>query len=922
MRKTIIILAAFFAVLFSAHLAKACAWGSSETSHISMLDYFLLKECTDNKYFFYNRYIAACKGYPHCNKRNFEYDTYFQPKSYNIANPKAKPEDNDYDTPLEISLDLNIAAWKEIIATKASELVVGDIVYRTSFDTLSMLAEKIENPDKQLPNYLTDNDFAQEIIRQKRSDIIKYLCYAKRCEPFALLEWEWVGWTEEGDTKTSNLSSDMVAAMTGSRMEGMALLEQEKNPMLRQRYLYQLVRLSYFLKDFDEVQKLCNEQLTADMPLNYIDSRLLGRKAGALFRLNRIPEAAYQYALIYQKYKNSDLAFAERSYINFRTLMNETKHWQACLALAKTDQERATLWYLHGLVGSYSSYNYFEMPSGKAYDVFTTENIKILENIWKNNPTDETAEIWLWRNLQIFEDDYFKPMLAQSSIKADTSAYRAAEHNIVNFTPISAENVKESSIWDGIARFFANLWEAITGFFSSSPQPTLAKKNDSTSVVNDEYESYYQNDFYIDNALMFTSFSSPQEKTQKTLHFNNFKRLVEKIATANNTSQPALWHLSLAYLHIMDKSWAKAQAAINQTKAAFESKKEQNGYILKQADLLEQYILLEQQQRIETAYEEKLVHFFETQNDTTYHFNQLFYNRLGQKYLAQNEFKKGVMALHRAKSVSSVAVLLDMYASDNQFADILDDAKKAKEGGVMAVYLKQYFFTPDQLAEMQAVRLARENQFAQALSILRKLPKSYWKSNDIQTFEASLGNRFEPQDYKMYNHLQFYEMIDSLQQVAKNQPDNAKKSFTEIGNALWSSAYWAYNNDLWHGGLGEVAAWFDGTRYPLNVSDTLSTKIYVGKRRLLNRYGTSLLAGKYYQEVAKLDDGTLGRQACYLTLSLSKRTKTTFHPEGSYLTDFKEVAKQWTKVFASQPETLPMLKECPALKDLKPQKEV
>jgi hypothetical protein len=137
----------------------------------------------------------------------------------------------------------------------------------------------------------------------------------------------------------------------------------------------------------------------------------------------------------------------------------------------------------------------------------------------------------------------------------------------------------------------------------------------------------------------------------------------------------------------------------------------------------------------------------------------------------------------------------------------------------------------------------------------------------------------------------------------------------KIGNALWSSPYWGYNNQLWSGDLITAARNFTGIEYPLNVSDTLSTQLYVKKRRFMNRYGTSLLAGKYYKRVTELNPDQLGTQACYLGMSLAMRTQTTFHDD-TYVNDYQTFLAQWKKQFVHTNTGLQILEECPNLKKM------
>ncbi|SFB83606.1 hypothetical protein SAMN05421780_101695 [Flexibacter flexilis DSM 6793] len=880
--------------------AQACGWYSPQLGHVSLFDYFLPKNCTDNKYFVYNRYIAACKGCAHRNSYDFHFDEGF--------------------SPAEPNKDHNIEAWQLLLQSRAQESQIAQIVYRTGVDTLDFLVQKLEGKSVELPNDLQVNAFATEIVAQKRLDIAKYLVYAKKCEPFALREWDWLDW--EANTKANEAERELMAAV---REEGMQLLAAEPNIALKQRYLYQVVRLNYFVENFEQILQVTQAYLRPEMPKNYIDSRLRGRIAGAYFRLGRVAESAHTYAMIYKDYIKTDAAFAERSYVNFRTLIQDKKHFEACVKLAKDNQERATVWFLGSLVDSYSTY--WDMAEGETptqeYQNLHASMLNTLEQIWQNSPTDEALETALWRNLQEVEDDYFRPMLLANQPKIDTAAYKATDHNITNvaFAPTAVE---KPSFFKKITKAIVNFWHSIWDWFSSSDKKSTNKnkqsdgENSADTLLVDDYVNPYESGFYYDNTFAFTGFASAADREAREDYYMGLKSIVNKIAAAGNTEQPALWHLTKAYLHIMNSEWPQAQESVEMARQQFKTKQGQNEYILLQTNLLEQYIALENQPKISAEYENKLGDFVASQTDTTSHFDQIFFNRLGQKYLAQNDWQKAAMAYHRAGSSWAMAVLLDMYATDAQFTTLLETVRKGGENKLES-YLVGKFFNASQLTEIKAVRLARDNHFTEAVAALDDLPASYWQ-HAPDTFAASLGNKYHDMPYRTYNHLQFFTTIDSLRANAAANPQNAAQEWMTVGNALWSSAYWGYNQTLWRGDLITTARYFDGNQYPLNVSDTLATQFYVRKMHFMNRYGTSLLAGKYYQKAAETTSNELGAQACYLGMSLTKHTQTTFH-EGIYTDDFEPMYALWKKVFADKPQAVPYLNECPALRETLPKQK-
>lgn len=237
-------------------------------------------------------------------------------------------EDSNTDT-----ADGNRAEW--VAYTGAPLADVDSFVYSYERPVLAALYANIEKgtPSDLLAPY-ESNRMLQWFRRSKDLEALGYLMYAKQIQPYAnrVVSYSWEPAPPPDKAMIERL-----------RKNGMQLYAAAKKPFFRDRYAYQVQRLAFAGENYEEALRIYKE--IGPKTASNISGRALGLEAGALYRLKRMPEAAYRYSLLFDRgaeWRRS--AFTSYSWTGADT------NTAPVLALCKNAHERAVVQVLSGLI--------------------------------------------------------------------------------------------------------------------------------------------------------------------------------------------------------------------------------------------------------------------------------------------------------------------------------------------------------------------------------------------------------------------------------------------------------------------------------------------------------------------------------------------------------------------------------------------
>lgn len=236
-------------------------------------------------------------------------------------------------------------------------------------EDLELLRRATQCKSLQVPSRLQDNEFADYLWRNKCTETIDYLMYAKSCEPHVIANNQWQSGVRDK------------AAMQELINEGQRQFKRAKSHYIRLRYAYQIIRLAHYSGATQLTLDLYEELIPqVDRKLSRWGERIipwwiLGHKAGALRKLGNNVQASYYFALIYKNCPGRRASAYQSFYI--RT----DQEWKDCERLCQSDGERAT---------------HYAIRAANA----ESKALEDMEKIYSIDPHNENLEILLIREVR------------------------------------------------------------------------------------------------------------------------------------------------------------------------------------------------------------------------------------------------------------------------------------------------------------------------------------------------------------------------------------------------------------------------------------------------------------------------------------------------------------------------------------------
>ena len=284
----------------------------------------------------------------------------------------------------------NIAEWYDRFCEQANAEDIDAIVYGNNLNQLEQLSRLLNQPEAKvgdLPPTLQANSFARHLLEANCYEVLDYLLFAKRVEPFVV--------QPSNAFEERNISrTDMEALLK----EGLERFPRVESHYVRLRYAYQLIRLAHYLQEYDYVLELYDylmPKIDADPSLMY--DWIEGHRAGALQSLGNYAESAYLFSRIFERTPSK----RESAYNSFRIRTDE--QWREALLLARNDHERAMLHVLRAHNGKAIVVEeirdiYAYEPDNRSLQLLTMRELQELEaellgqNFQPGDPDDEATD--------------------------------------------------------------------------------------------------------------------------------------------------------------------------------------------------------------------------------------------------------------------------------------------------------------------------------------------------------------------------------------------------------------------------------------------------------------------------------------------------------------------------------------------------
>jgi hypothetical protein len=689
--------------------------------------------------------------------------------------------------------DENIDSWKRFFNNQFTYAETEYLVNKMNINDLNAL--KKGNPTNQLFTKAGPGFY------QKYREGIDYLIEAKYLEPYMRINFvesaDSFYYSEPQSSKnaTSLDYNKTIAALT-------SLYNAARNPEIKQRYGYQLVRFNHYTRNYDAALNAFKKYVEPIRLKGAPYIMALDQLAGAQRGLGMGNEANWNF---FQVFKDSR-SRKESAFVSMK--LSDTASFNNILKRAGTDDEKNMAYFLLG-------YEDFNNP------------IPVMEKMYEINPDSEILKVMAVRSINELERSYLPIYYYQDSDTDSAvqtgSVKKDADHNTAH-TPEYPK--KELSFWQKIVRFFRNI-------FSSK------NKN------NDGSKSGQSDDELLDNPNRIPVFTKNSYYYDE--HTKNFLDDLEQFTDkTKEKSKDEYWQIADAYLKFLKKDYKASSEILEDIKTSNPEYQEE----IKRMKVLNDIV---SQPKIDAAYEDHLIKDYaeyfaekaETKKDSSQTEEYDYYDEVP----STADFLKDVLAnRYYLQGEGGKSFLMNNKLSDLQYSPNSALVKSVEEfyrkpnktqfeQQIIAKNLNDVGSIDAFFAVIYGDRAMREADFEKARAYYAKaqdfsgIPRSEWNSdqkkimplpysttayngfNNIsdlvfghnvwESYQSSPAESMQKEDYTAFpfikpvmNKFQLSDVLLQLKQIGNGKDERAAKANQLIGNLLYNTSILGYYRQL------------------------------------------------------------------------------------------------------------------------------
>jgi len=405
--------------------------------------------------------------------------------------------------------DQNIFAWKKYFGEKLD--------YReTEFVVNHMQMNDLNNFKK--------GNLSNSILKKLGSygnfkDGIDYLIEAKYLEPFMRINYvesEDSFYYRENDTAKNATQLDYQKTINAL----VSLYNAAKNPEIKQRYGYQLVRFDHYNRNFERAVANFKKYVESINLRTAPYFLALDQMAGAQRGLEQYDNANWNF---FQAFKNLNNR-KESIYTSMK--ISDSTSFKNILNRAKTPEEKNMAYFLLGYLD-------FNNP------------LPTMEKMYEIDPNSEILKVMAARSINQLERSYLPTLYHHFDENGNQIPTNSKQENTVE---VKKKEQEKPSFWDRIVRFFKNL------FSSDKKENSDGEKNSASD--KELLENPNRIPIYTNNAMWYGSDESKD-------YLNDFSKFTEK---TKEKSTDEFWHIADAYLKFLQKDFETSNEILNEIK--------------------------------------------------------------------------------------------------------------------------------------------------------------------------------------------------------------------------------------------------------------------------------------------------------------------------------------------------------------------
>ncbi|NIF05392.1 hypothetical protein F3J23_08045 [Chryseobacterium sp. Tr-659] len=801
--------------------SDACAWSDPDYDYFNLFTQSIIKD---------KSYLPFLHSY--------------SSRFYGGYNPSLIPDDN-------------IETWKKYFNNQLSYADTSNLVYKIGINDLNAL--KKGTPTNPLLQKLGTGFY------QKYKEGIDYLIEAKYLEPYMSINYieSENSFYYDRDANRANATSlnyDKTIAALAS------LYNAARNPEIKQRYGYQLVRFNHYTRNYDSAAQAFKTYVEPIKLKSTVYFMALDQLAGAQRGLEKNSDANWNFFQVFMNSKDRK----ESAFISMK--LSDTASFSNIMKRAGTNEEKNMAYFLLG-------YEDFNNP------------IPIMEKMYDINPDSEILKVMAARSINELERSYLPTYYYTSDAAQKTSAKENSAENTSKDGSADKTNseVKEEklSLWQKIVRFFKNLFGG-----SKSDKTGNNAKNDQSDdeLFNnpDRIPFYNRTAYYYD------------EKTQDFL--DSLEKFTDK---TKEKSKDEYWQIADAYLKFLKKDYKESTEILNEIKTTNPEYLEE----IKRMKVLNDIV---SQPKIDAAYEDHLMkdyaeYFVEkkVEKDTVNTERYDYYGDapstadflkdvIANRYFLQGEDGKSFLMNNKLSDLqynpnsSLVKSVEDFYRKPNktQFEQQIIAKNMDSVGNIDAFFSTIYGDRAMRLADFEKAKSYYEK--AQKFAGIPRVnydwtekegekitPKQYtseeydgfdnisslvfghnvWESFGSQDSESMKAENYSdfPFIKDNMNKLQLTDVLIQLKKIGNGNDEKAARANQLIGNLLYNTSILGYYRQLFVMDIDNS----NGGKYDFWNTDRKNPYKYYYKNFLDTSYiepDNFDLTISYYQKALKLSN--------------------------------------------------------------------
>ncbi|MCD0469255.1 hypothetical protein [Flavobacterium sp. JAS] len=264
-----------------------------------------------------------------------------------------------------VDQELNCLEWKKKLGSSIDPKDIHTILYETD-------SEQFENAfeSKSLIKVFEKNTFIEALLLSKNKAFLNYIVFAKKLEYNSNVDVKWESWGQVGYGSKDHKLADLE--------DFEKKIKTAKDPFLKQRYAFLILRYSFYAQDKNEVIRLYDTYF-AESKNTILEPWALYYKA---LCIENFPLQNYLLSKVFASCEEK--SFAVLQHYNWK-LTEET------LALAQNDEERSVILAIES----------FRNPA---------PDLKTIEEVYKLSPNSINLSFLIGREINKLEDWIFTPL--------------------------------------------------------------------------------------------------------------------------------------------------------------------------------------------------------------------------------------------------------------------------------------------------------------------------------------------------------------------------------------------------------------------------------------------------------------------------------------------------------------------------------